>query len=222
MTKMIVVYRKQSTRVTVPIHSAPLRQRNSYALKGLVHSSNTTQIGSRRIAWTSLKKGSIANLNPLINSCLWISELHRSPYRLPFFHPNIFDLFLFCALHIILSHRKLTITGWSYDWSFFEKNNIDVRFLIILGLDIPKHGEPAYPPASYGDGWGSCESPTAQKQNLPFTTQLNIVGPTHNGHNPAPVKIVAPVQEKGISNNGLGISEGLPTIDTAFWIIPFT
>lgn len=91
-----------------------------------------------------------------------------------------------------------------------------MRFLIILGLDIPKHGEPAYPPASYGDGWGSGESPTAQKQNLPFTTHANIVGPTHNGHNPSPVKIVAPVQEQGISNNGLGISDGLPTVDTAF------
>ena len=25
---------------------------------------------------------------------------------------------------------------------------------VSLGLDVPKHGEPAYPSSSYGDGWG--------------------------------------------------------------------
>ena len=103
---------------------------------------------------------------------------------------------------------------------FFWQKNIDPRFLIILGLDIPKHGEPAYPLASYGDGWGSGESPAAQRQNLPFTTQLNIVNPTQNG-SPAPVKNGAPVQEKGISNPALVISDVQQTTDTAFWIILF-
>ena len=89
-----------------------------------------------------------------------------------------------------------------------------MRFLIILGLDIPKHGEPAYPLESYGDGWGSGESPAAQRHSLPFTTRLNIVGPTQNGHNPAPVKKGAPVQEKGISNPSLVISDVPSTTDT--------
>ena len=30
-------------------------------------------------------------------------------------------------------------------------------FSNLPGLDVPKHGEPAYPYSSYGDGWG--ESP---------------------------------------------------------------
>ena len=98
---------------------------------------------------------------------------------------------------------------------FCKKKTIDLRFFIILGLDIPKHGEPAYPLASYGDGWGSGESPAAQRQTLPFTTQVNIVNPTQNG-SPAPVKNGAPVQEKGISNPGLVISDVPATTDTAF------
>ena len=28
-----------------------------------------------------------------------------------------------------------------------------IVFSLDAGLDIPKHGEPAYPFASYGDGW---------------------------------------------------------------------
>ena len=98
----------------------------------------------------------------------------------------------------------------------FEKN-IQLRFLFILGLDIPKHGEPAYPLESYGDGWGSGESPAAVRQNFPFTTQLNIIGPVQNGHNPGPVKNGEPVQEKGVSNPGVVISD-TPVMgsDTAF------
>ena len=28
------------------------------------------------------------------------------------------------------------------------------QFRLSAGLDVPRHGEPAYPLASYGDGWG--------------------------------------------------------------------
>ncbi|KAJ7373671.1 ammonium transmembrane transporter [Desmophyllum pertusum] len=58
-------------------------------------------------------------------------------------------------------------------------------------LDIPKHGEPAYPLASYGHGWGS-GSPSARRKSFPFnhnpSTQVNL-DPVQNGtplHNPAP------------------------------------
>ena len=149
----------------------------------------------------------------------WYQNNIKVPTIFLSFIPS-FDLFLFCVLHIILSHRK-TYSNWLIVRLIFFWKYIDVRFLIILGLDIPKHGEPAYPLASYGDGWGSGESPAAQRQNLPFTTQLNTVGPTQNGHSPAPVQNGTPVQEKGISNPGLVISDVPPTTDTAFWIIPF-
>lgn len=29
-----------------------------------------------------------------------------------------------------------------------------VVFKLLVGLDIPKHGEPAYPAEAYGHGWG--------------------------------------------------------------------
>ena len=31
--------------------------------------------------------------------------------------------------------------------------------MIVLGLDISKHGEPAYPLDSYGDGWSDNAAP---------------------------------------------------------------
>lgn len=86
----------------------------------------------------------------------------------------------------------------------------------LKGLDIPKHGEPAYPLSSYGHGWGSGESPAAGRQSFPFTTQLNIIGPVHNGHNPAPEKNGEPVQEKGVSNPGVVIGDAPMGADTAF------
>ncbi|KAL9955945.1 hypothetical protein ACROYT_G037351 [Oculina patagonica] len=64
----------------------------------------------------------------------------------------------------------------------------------LKGLDIPKHGEPAYPPASYGDGWGS-------------TTQLNLsyLVPIHNGH---PLRSPAPVQNGHSNGNHVTIQNG--------------
>ena len=35
---------------------------------------------------------------------------------------------------------------------------ISVKIILlccILGLDVPKHGEPAYPSEAFGDGWGN-------------------------------------------------------------------
>ena len=37
----------------------------------------------------------------------------------------------------------------------------------VLGLDIPKHGEPAYPLESYGDGWTEITAQAFKK--LPYT-----------------------------------------------------
>ena len=53
----------------------------------------------------------------------------------------------------------------------------------MIGLDIPKHGEPAYPVESYGNGW---EIPSEERK-IPFpfyqtsiTTFVNVI-PTTNG-----------------------------------------
>lgn len=62
-----------------------------------------------------------------------------------------------------------------------------MKFLFVLGLDIHKHGEPAYPLASYGDGWGSAASPAAETNSLPFTIQLKFA-PPHKGRSPTPVQ----------------------------------
>ena len=56
--------------------------------------------------------------------------------------------------------------------------------ILVAGLDIPKHGEPAYPLASYGDGWSS-ESPPTPK-HLPYT---------YNGHANEAVQNGRPLQE---------------------------
>lgn len=54
----------------------------------------------------------------------------------------------------------LAITAWSMGTSFilfFPMKMLGVlrvsEEIEIKGLDIPKHGEPAYPPLSYGNGW---------------------------------------------------------------------
>lgn len=64
--------------------------------------------------------------------------------------------------------------------------------LLSLGLDIPKHGEPAYPLSSYGDGWS--ESPSAPRHVFPYyqtngAPQTEEVRPNQEGgvHNPAVV-----------------------------------
>jgi len=47
-----------------------------------------------------------------------------------------------------------------------KSGKFDLKFLSFLGLDIPKHGEPAYPLASYGDGWGSSKSQAGETKDL--------------------------------------------------------
>lgn len=83
----------------------------------------------------------------------------------------------------------------------------------LKGLDIPKHGEPAYPLDSYGDGWGS-EPTSAEPKQIPFvhksTSQLNLAH-IQNGHPSSTPK------EKGISNPTLvEVENPTPTTDTAF------
>ena len=40
-------------------------------------------------------------------------------------------------------------------YQFYIKTYLFATFIIcILGLDIPKHGEAAYPAEAYGHGWG--------------------------------------------------------------------
>lgn len=80
----------------------------------------------------------------------------------------------------------------------------------LKGLDIPKHGEPAYPLDSYGDGW-SADSPSAQ--HFPYyksNSHINLA--TMNGHNQ-----VAP-KDKGISNPAVVVVEnpGTVTENTTF------
>ena len=38
--------------------------------------------------------------------------------------------------------------------SISQNQNYFESFFNFQGLDVPKHGEPAYPYSSYGDGWG--------------------------------------------------------------------
>lgn len=54
------------------------------------------------------------------------------------------------------------------------------------------------------------------RQSFPFTTQLNIIGPVQNGHNPDPVKNGEAVQEKGVSNPGVVINDAPIGTDTSF------
>ena len=71
---------------------------------------------------------------------------------------------------------------------FYNIDNKKVTNLtfFFLGLDIPKHGEPAYPLESYGDGWGSGKSPTADTMELPFTLQLKT---TPSPEDPGPTSV---------------------------------
>lgn len=75
------------------------------------------------------------------------------------------------------------------------------------GLDIPKHGEPAYPLDSYGDGWSTETPPEAPK--LPFihksNSQVNLAG-VENGHTPS-------ANPKG---NVVGVENPAVSADTAF------
>ena len=43
-------------------------------------------------------------------------------------------------------------------------------FYLILGLDLPKHGEPAYPFISWGDGWGTMNEDVKQTGKLTNST----------------------------------------------------
>ena len=82
--------------------------------------------------------------------------------------------------------------------------------MIASGLDIPKHGEPAYPLDSYGDGW--TEKPAPLK-TIPFvhksTSQLNLAHLQNGSSNP---------KEKGIDNPAVIVPVESPNAnsDTAF------
>lgn len=83
----------------------------------------------------------------------------------------------------------------------FRSNQLRVPEEIELkGLDIPKHGEPAYPLDSYGDGWSA---ETLSAQPLPYihksTSHLNIA--PVNGHNQ-----ISP-NGKGVANQGVVVVE---------------
>ena len=67
------------------------------------------------------------------------------------------------------------------------KVKFDLKFLLFLGLDIPKHGEPAYPLESYGHGWGSGKFPAAGAMELPFTLEFKTTSP-HEDPGPKPVQ----------------------------------
>lgn len=92
------------------------------------------------------------------------------------------------------------------------KQHLNLHIFLRLGLDIPKHGEPAYPLDSYGDGWSS-DSLSAQP--LPYihksTSHLNIA--PVNGHNQ-----ISP-NGKGVPNQGVVVVENpavAPDNTTAF------
>ena len=78
-------------------------------------------------------------------------------------------------------------------FKIFEQLSKTVFF--VLGLDIPKHGEPAYPLASYGDGWS--ESPSAPRQALPFSHSNGVT----------PVQSNYPEKGGGIDNPSLEVIE---------------
>ncbi|XP_074660189.1 putative ammonium transporter 1 isoform X2 [Tubulanus polymorphus] len=44
----------------------------------------------------------------------------------------------------------------------------------IKGMDIPKHGEPAYPNASYGDGWPKENSESQNGESIAFTNKIGM------------------------------------------------
>lgn len=80
----------------------------------------------------------------------------------------------------------------------------------LKGLDIPKHGEPAYPLDSYGDGWSEQPDPV---KTIPFvhksTSQLNLAHLQNGSSNP---------KEKGIDNPAVIVPVESPNTnsDTAF------
>lgn len=99
----------------------------------------------------------------------------------------------------------------------------------LKGLDIPKHGEPAYPLDSYGDGWSS--STSAKRQTLPFTQSPTILpshvslrngqhpnGSIHNGQafNPVQNDQLTDVEENVIPNPAVDGNNSSPVVDTAF------
>lgn len=99
----------------------------------------------------------------------------------------------------------------------------------LKGLDIPKHGEPAYPLDSYGDGWSS--STSAKRQTLPFTQSPTILpshvslrngqhpnGSIHNGQafNPVQNDQLTDVEENVIPNPAVDGNNSSPVVDTSF------
>ena len=91
-------------------------------------------------------------------------------------------------------------------WDQLQCDKLCLNFFV-LGLDIPKHGEPAYPLASYGDGWS--ESPSAPRQTLPFSHSNGVT----------PVQSNYPEKGGGIDNPSLEVIEAPNKNETTeFWI----
>ena len=68
----------------------------------------------------------------------------------------------------------------------FDSGKFKVYPFSVIGLDIPKHGEPAYPVASYGDGW-SAGTANPYLRNLPVYLNLGFqVDPTENSKPQSP------------------------------------
>ena len=103
------------------------------------------------------------------------------------------------------------------------------KHFLDAGLDIPKHGEPAYPLDSYGDGWSS--STSAKRQTLPFTQSPTILpshvslrngqhpnDSIHNGQafNPVQNDQLTDVEENVIPNPAVDGNNSSPVVDTAF------
>ncbi|XP_022793779.1 putative ammonium transporter 1 [Stylophora pistillata] len=99
----------------------------------------------------------------------------------------------------------------------------------LKGLDIPKHGEPAYPLESYGDGWN--ESPSAKRQTFPFTQHPPILqshvslrngqppnGSKRNGQVSTPVQNdqISNIEENVIRNPAVDVIKPSHMVDTAF------
>jgi hypothetical protein len=85
------------------------------------------------------------------------------------------------------------------------------------GLDIPKHGEPAYPLASYGDGWTNLPPGIPLSPN--FLANLHVLGnaaEAGNGHvlngtsNGIKLKSIQSKRpnEEGITNPGIENENG--------------
>ena len=79
------------------------------------------------------------------------------------------------CFHEWLVLRTFAINFWLLKHKLYKYLFI-IYFQTFPGLDVPKHGEPAYPYSSYGDGWG--ESPPTVNGS-----HGNRIGLTNQGAN---------------------------------------